>query len=190
MEEIWLSVQPHLKATYGLSVPICQMGRKESKGLRKMGLTKEAKARCGHHFNTVGPQGQLWATPTCSQGPHAFTSTLWQETIPRADSPTGTEIVPAPNPNSSQDSAFAAAPRIWTCWDLLCLLPGGPAGGPAPGTGSARVPQGTQMGGRGYSTSDGEGRKEGAPLPLSCGSHPSPGQPPAASGLQFSLPLL
>ena len=111
----------------------------------------------GPPLSTVGPQGQLCPTPTCSQGPQAFTSTLWQETIPRADSPTGTAIVPAPNPNSSQDSAFAAAPRIWTCWDLLCL----PSGGPAPGSGPPGFPKEPRWGGVATASAVGKGGRKG-----------------------------
>ena len=185
MEGIWLSVQPHLKATYGLSVPICQMGRNESKGLGKMGYHKGSQGQMWPPVSTVGPHGQLCPTPTCSQGPQAFTSALWQETSPRADSLTGTEIVPA---EPQQFPGFS----IYSSTSNLELL-----GPPLSSTwwsssrdwvrqDSPRNPDG----GRGYSTSGGKGRKEGAPRRSAAVLTPPPANHQQASGPQFSLPFL
>lgn len=177
MEEIWLSLQPHLKATYGLSFPICQTGRKVQRA-RKDG-TSQTKPRPG--VGTVkcgGAQGPLCPTSTGYQRPQPFPIAPWQGTIPRADSPIGKTSLP--QTPAVPWIQHTATPRIWTCWDLLCLLPGGPD----PGTGSTPAPHGTQMGKRGYSPGRGKGRK-GPLCPSAAVLTPSP---PAASSSSASVP--
>ena len=158
-------------------------GEKRVQRAGKMGCHKGSQGQMWPPVSTVGPHGQLCPTPTCSQGPQAFTSALWQETSPRADSPTGTEIVPARTPTVSriqhlQQHLESGTAGISSVFYLVVQLPGlGPPGSP-----------GTQMGGVATAPAVGKGGR--GPSALSCGSHPSPGQPPAASGPQFSLPFL
>ena len=129
--------------------------------------------------STVGPHGQLCPTPTCSQGPQAFTSALWQETSPRADSPTGTEIVPARTPTVSRiqhlqqhlESGTAGTSSVFY---LVVQLPGlGPPGSP-----------GTQMGGVATAPAVGKGGRKG---PLGAQLRFSPLPRPTTSSFWASI---